>query len=54
MSDRAVQVVRASEAEELLPRAAADRSSAVCRGGMSGGEWHRRLRLAGPLLEAPA
>jgi hypothetical protein len=40
MSDRAVQVVRASEVEELLPRAAADRSAAVCRGGMSGGSYH--------------
>jgi hypothetical protein len=39
-SDRAVQIVRASEAKELLPRAAADRSSAICRGGWSGGEWH--------------
>lgn len=40
MSDRAVQVVRASEAEELLPRAAADRSSAICRGGWTAGDWH--------------
>lgn len=40
MSDRAVQVVRASDAEELLPRAAADRSSAICRGGRAGGDWH--------------
>jgi hypothetical protein len=39
-SDRAVEIVRTSEAKELLPRAAADRSSAVCRGGWSGGEWH--------------
>jgi hypothetical protein len=39
-SDRAVQVVRASEAEELLPRAAMDRTSAVCRGGRSAGEWY--------------
>jgi hypothetical protein len=39
-SDRAVQIVRASEAQELLPRAAADRSSAVCRGGWTAGEWH--------------
>src|SRR6185312_14167557 len=35
-SDRAVQVVRASEVEELLPRAASDRSSALCRGGRTG------------------
>lgn len=39
-SDRAVQVVRASESKELLPRAAMDRTSAVCRGGRSAGEWH--------------
>jgi len=39
-SDRAVQIVRASEAQELLPRAAAGRSSAVCRGGWTAGEWH--------------
>jgi hypothetical protein len=39
-SDRAVEIVRASETEELLPRAAADRSSAICRGGWAGGEWH--------------
>jgi hypothetical protein len=40
MSDRAVQVVRASEAEELLPRAAAERSAVICSGGKSGGKWH--------------
>ena len=40
VSDRAVEIVRASEAQELLPRVAADRSSAVCRGGRTGGEWH--------------
>jgi hypothetical protein len=40
MSDRAVQVVRASEAEELLPRAANDPASVVCRGGKAGAEWH--------------
>ena len=40
MSDRAVEVVRASEAQELLPRAAANRTSAICRGGWAGGEWH--------------
>ena len=39
-SDRAVEIVRASEAQELLPRAAADRSSAVCRGGWAAGEWY--------------
>ena len=41
-SDRAVLIVRASDAQELLPRAAADKSSAICRGGKTGGEWHRR------------
>ena len=40
MSDRAVQVVRASAAEELLPRAAAHRTSVICRGGKAGGDWH--------------
>ena len=40
MSDRAVEVVRASEAHELLPRAAGDRSSVICKGGMSAGAWH--------------
>jgi hypothetical protein len=39
-SDRAVTVVTASDAQELLPRAVADRSSAVCRGGWTRGEWH--------------
>ena len=40
MSDRAVQVVRASDAEDLLPRSAAERTSVVCRGGKAGGDWH--------------
>jgi hypothetical protein len=39
-SDRAALVVRASDSQELLPRAAADRTSALCRGGRTGGEWH--------------
>jgi hypothetical protein len=39
-SDRAALVVRASELHELLPRAAADRTSALCRGGRTAGEWH--------------
>jgi hypothetical protein len=39
-SDRAVLIVQASDAQELLPRAAADKSSAICRGGKTGGEWH--------------
>ena len=38
MSDRAVQIVRASDAEELLPRAVAKRTSVVCRGGKGGGD----------------
>jgi hypothetical protein len=40
MSDRAVDVVRASDAEELLPRAAAERTAALCRGGKTGNDWH--------------
>ncbi|MCB1376398.1 MAG: hypothetical protein KDJ78_19880 [Rhodobacteraceae bacterium] len=40
MSDRAVEVVRASAAEELLSRVAHERTSVFCRGGRSGGHWH--------------
>ncbi len=40
MSDRAVQVVRASDARELLPRAVAERTSVVCHGGKTGNDWH--------------
>ncbi|MDO8607862.1 MAG: hypothetical protein Q7R40_15100 [Phaeospirillum sp.] len=40
MSDRAVQVVQASDAQELLPRAAAERISVVCRGGKTSAGWH--------------
>lgn len=40
MSDRAVAVVRASEAGEWLPRAAADPTAVLCRGGMAAGKWH--------------
>jgi hypothetical protein len=40
MSDRAVEIVRASEAEELLPRAVSERTSVICRGGKAGSEWH--------------
>lgn len=40
LSDRAFQVVRASDAQELLPRAAAERTSVVCRGGKTAGGWH--------------
>jgi len=39
-SDRAALVVQASEAEELLPRAVGDKTSAVCRGGKTAGNWH--------------
>lgn len=39
-SDRAVTVVRASELEELLPRAAGDRTSVICRGGRTARDWH--------------
>lgn len=40
MSDRAVEVVRASEARELLPREAVEPTSVVCKGGMAAGHWH--------------
>lgn len=40
MSDRAVTVVQASEAEELLPRVAGEPSSAHCSGGRTGDGWH--------------
>lgn len=40
MSDRAVDVVRASDAQELLPRAAGERTAIVCRGGKAGQDWH--------------
>ncbi|HKK30460.1 MAG TPA: hypothetical protein VKA18_08735 [Alphaproteobacteria bacterium] len=40
MSDRAVDVVRASEAHELLPRPVAERTALLCRGGWAGGGWH--------------
>ncbi len=39
-SDKAVFVVQACDAQELLPRAAGDRASVVCRGGHAGNEWH--------------
>ena len=54
MSDKAVQVVQASEAQELLPRAAADKSSAICRGGQHRRRLASALRLAGPVLEVGA
>ena len=40
MSDRAVAVVRASDAREWLPREAAAPTSVVCKGGMAAGHWH--------------
>jgi hypothetical protein len=40
MSDRAVAVVQASDAQELLPREAAAPTSVVCKGGMAAGHWH--------------
>jgi hypothetical protein len=40
MSDRAVAVVRASDAGEWLPRAGADPTAVVCRGGMAAGRQH--------------
>jgi hypothetical protein len=40
MSDRAVEVVRACDANELLPRVARERTSVLCRGGVTAGEWH--------------
>ncbi len=40
MSDRAVQVVQACDARELLPRAVAERGSVVCRGGKTASGWH--------------
>jgi hypothetical protein len=40
MSDRAVEVVQASDARELLPREAASATSVVCKGGMAAGHWH--------------
>ena len=40
MSDRAVTVVLASDACELLPRAATEPTAVLCRGGMAAGKWH--------------
>ncbi|MGP6089775.1 hypothetical protein [Antarctobacter jejuensis] len=40
MSDRAVAVVRASDAREVLPREAIEPTAAVCKGGMTAGHWH--------------
>lgn len=40
MSDKAVEVVQACDAEELLPRCAATPESVLCRGGYSRGVFH--------------
>lgn len=40
MSDRAVAVVRASDAQDILPREAVEPTSVVCKGGMAAGHWH--------------
>lgn len=40
MSDKVADIVRATDAEELLPRAASDRCAAVCRGGRGWDEFH--------------
>lgn len=40
MSDRAVTVVQASDAQEWLPREVAEPTSVVCKGGMAAGHWH--------------
>jgi len=40
MSDRAVEVVRASDVQEWLPREAAAPTSVVCKGGVAAGHWH--------------
>lgn len=47
MSDRAVAVVRASGAGEWLPRAAADPTAVLCRGGMAAGKWYAPCAWAG-------
>lgn len=39
MSDRAVDIVRASEARELMPRAAAEPHAAMCQGGFTSEGW---------------
>jgi len=46
MSDRAVSVVRASDAKELMPRAAAEPTATVCKGGMAAGKWHGQCAWA--------
>ncbi len=40
MSDRAVQVIQATDAQELLPRASSSPTAAMCKGGFSGGKFH--------------
>ncbi|NJL50810.1 MAG: hypothetical protein HC909_03930 [Blastochloris sp.] len=51
MSDRAVTVVRASEAREWLPRGAAAPTAVLCRGGMAAGKWHAPCPWAGRCWE---
>jgi len=53
MSDRAVQVVRASDAQELLPRAVAEPASIVCRGGKAGNDWHSPCPWQGTCWRTP-
>jgi len=42
MSDRAVQVIQATDAQELLPRSSSSPTANMCRGGFSGGKFHSR------------
>lgn len=46
MSDRAVQVVQATDAHELLPRAASSPTAAMCKGGFAGGRFYSRCSWA--------
>ena len=54
MSDRAVTVVQASEAREWLPRAAAEPTAVMCRGGMTAGKWYAPCAWAGKCWEGRA
>jgi hypothetical protein len=47
ISDRAVTVVMASDAGELLPRAVTEPTAVLCRGGMAAGKWHAPCPWAG-------
>ncbi|HRJ65238.1 MAG TPA: hypothetical protein PLR59_12945, partial [Brevundimonas sp.] len=53
MSDRAVEVVRASDAREWLPRAVGDPASVLCRGGWTTG-WHAPCPWRERCWRAPA